>query len=134
MVTFISTPENIARLEAIRTNNLRLAGMAKDKMAPSTDLPAVVWLSYNVHGSEPASSEAALKTIYALLDPSNTRTKTWLKNTVVIIDPCINPDGRDRYVNWFTSVASVTPNPEPQATGTPGTLARWSYRITIILT
>lgn len=115
MVAYVSTPENISKLEAIRSNNLRLAGVAKDKMAPSTDMPAIVWLSYNVHGSEPSSSEAALKTIFALLDPSNTRTKNWLKNTVVIIDPCINPDGRDRYVNWFNSVSSTVPNPSPEA-------------------
>ncbi len=113
MVAYISQPENIARLDAIKANNLRLAGLAKDKMAAQTDMPAIVWLSYNVHGSEPSSSEAALKTIFALLDPANAKTKTWLTNTVVILDPCINPDGRDRYVNWFNSVASVIPNPEP---------------------
>ncbi len=115
VVAYISTPENINRLDAIKANNLRLSGLSRDKMAPSTDMPAVVWLSYNVHGSEPSSSEAAMKTLYALLDPSNTKTKAWLKNTVVILDPCINPDGRDRYVNWFNSVSSDVPNPEVQA-------------------
>jgi hypothetical protein len=113
MVAYISQPENIARLDDIKANNLRLAGLGKDKIAPQANTPAIVWLSYNVHGSEPSSSEAALKTIFALLDPANVKTKTWLKNTVVILDPCINPDGRDRYVNWFKSVASVIPNPEP---------------------
>lgn len=49
-------------------------------------------------------------TIWALVDPSNTN-KEWLKNTVVIIDPCINPDGRDRYVNWFNSVVGKNANP-----------------------
>jgi hypothetical protein len=64
-----------------------------------------------VHGNETSSSEAALMTLHALLDPSNTRTKEWLKNTVVIIDPCVNPDGRDRYVNWFNSVVGKQANP-----------------------
>jgi len=63
MVAYISTPENIARLDAVKANNLRLAGIARDKMAPSMDMPATVWLSYNVHGSEPSSSEAAMKTV-----------------------------------------------------------------------
>ena len=35
-----------------------------------------------------------------------TEKQDWLKNTVVIIDPCVNPDGRDRYVNWFNETAS----------------------------
>jgi hypothetical protein len=111
----IASPENLQKLESIRLNNLRLAGVAKDKIAPDEKGPVIVWMSYNVHGSEPASSEAAMKTIYAFADPENPKTKEWLKNTVLIIDPCINPDGRDRYVNWYNSVHATTPDPEPQA-------------------
>ncbi|HYC27355.1 MAG TPA: M14 family metallopeptidase, partial [Chitinophagaceae bacterium] len=101
--------------ESIRLNNLRLANATKDKSAPTEDGTVIVWLSYNVHGNEPSSSEAAMKTLYALVDPANTQTKEWLKNTVVIIDPCLNPDGRDRYVNWFTSVAGKNANADPQS-------------------
>lgn len=113
LVTFISSAENISNLEQIRVNNIRLANMAKDKAAPiEANAPAIVWLSYNVHGNETSSSEAALLTLYALVDPANTKTKEWLKNTVVVIDPCINPDGRDRYVNWFNSVVGKNVNPQ----------------------
>jgi hypothetical protein len=111
VLTYISTPENIRNLEHIRRNNLRVANVALDRMAPTLETPVIVWLSYNVHGNEPSSSEASMLTLYALLDPSNTKTKAWLKNTVVIIDPCMNPDGRDRYVNWFNSVSGKTFNP-----------------------
>ncbi|MEN9686771.1 MAG: hypothetical protein RLZZ28_2557 [Bacteroidota bacterium] len=115
MLAFISSPENLQKLEAIRTNNLRIAGLAKDKMMPNTDAPSIVWLSYNVHGNETSSSEAALMTLYALVDPANTGTKEWLKNTVVIMDPCINPDGRDRYVNWFNSMQGKEYNADPSS-------------------
>jgi Zinc carboxypeptidase len=115
LVSFISSAENIQQLEAIRLNNLRLANRAKDKMAVNENAPAIVWLSYNVHGNETSSSEAAMLTLYALVDPANTETKEWLKNTVVIIDPCINPDGRDRYVNWFNSIAGKIANPRLDA-------------------
>jgi hypothetical protein len=116
MLAFVSSPENMQRLEAIRLNNLRIAGTTKDRAAPIVEnAPAIVWLSYNVHGNEPSSSEAALLMIHALVDPSNSTTKEWLKNTVVVIDPCINPDGRDRYVNWFNSVVGKEMNPEPSS-------------------
>jgi hypothetical protein len=116
MLAFVSSPENMQRLEAIRLNNLRIAGTTKDRAAPIVEnAPAIVWLSYNVHGNEPSSSEAALLMIHALLDPSNSTTKEWLKNTVVVIDPCINPDGRDRYVNWFNSVVGKEMNAEPSS-------------------
>ena len=114
-LAFISSEENVRNLENIRMNNLRLANLAKDKMMPSENAPAIVWLSYNVHGNEASSSEASLLTLFALLDPKNSQTKEWLKNTVVIIDPCINPDGRDRYVNWYNSIVGADYNPRLDA-------------------
>ncbi len=115
LLTYISTPENIQQLDAIKANNLRLAGLSKDKAMPqAAGAPAIVWLSYNVHGNEPSSSEAAMLTLFALVDPSNTQTKQWLKNTVVIMDPCLNPDGRDRYVNWYNQMVGKNFNPDPQ--------------------
>ncbi|NCU04319.1 MAG: zinc carboxypeptidase, partial [Chitinophagaceae bacterium] len=111
MVAYLSSEENMNNLEAIRVNNLRLANLTKDKAAPNENAPAIVWMSYNVHGNETSSSEAAMMTVYALVDPANAKTKEWLKNTVVVLDPCINPDGRDRYVNWFNSVVGVKANP-----------------------
>jgi hypothetical protein len=138
LLAYIASPENLKRLEAIRRNNLLLAGVkggaargvkgdtavgvksgenaTGDKgEAADENAPVIVWLSYNVHGNEPASSEAAMKTLYALVDPANKKAKGWLKNTVVIIDPCINPDGRDRYVNWYKMAVGAFPNPDPNA-------------------
>ena len=116
MLAFIASPENLQKLDIIRMNNLRLAGLLNDKTIASTETaPGIVWLSYNVHGNETSSSEASLLTLYALADPNNTQTKEWLKNTVVVIDPCINPDGRDRYVNWFNGVVGKDFNADPVA-------------------
>ncbi|MBV4356875.1 M14 family metallopeptidase [Pinibacter aurantiacus] len=111
LLAFVSTKENIANLENIRQNNLKLAGFGADKSSASENAPAIIWMSYNVHGNEPSSSEASMLTIYELLNPSNTKTKTYLQNTVVVIDPCMNPDGRDRYVNWFNQVVGKKANP-----------------------
>lgn len=116
LVAFVSTSSNISNLESIRTNNLKLArSLPADNSAGTVNNPAIVWLSYNVHGNEPASSEAAMLTLYALVDPTNTKTKAWLQNTVIVIDPCLNPDGRDRYVNWYNSVVGTHFNPSPDA-------------------
>ncbi len=112
MLAFLSSAENIARLEDIRQNNLRLTGMLTDKPG-NTAAPALIWLSYNVHGNEPSSSEAAMQTAYELL--TLTRAKDWLTKTVIIIDPCLNPDGRDRYVNWFNQTVGNVPNAHPAA-------------------
>jgi hypothetical protein len=116
LITIIASPENLKRLELIRHNNLSMAGVLKEKTSEIiADAPAIVWLSYNVHGNETSSSEAAMLTLYTLVDPKNVTSKEWLKNLIVIIDPCINPDGRDRYVNWFNSVVGMHANSEPLA-------------------
>ncbi|HMI77223.1 MAG TPA: M14 family metallopeptidase [Ferruginibacter sp.] len=114
LLAFVSSPDNISRLEEIRKNNLRLTGLLKDRPG-EINAPAIIWLSYNVHGDEASSSEAAMKTLYELLNPANGQTKEWLKNTVIIIDPCINPDGRDRYVNWVNGVLGKNPNANPNS-------------------
>ena len=115
MLAFIASPENLKRLEEIRLNNLRLAGVLRDgKAAVVEHSPVIVWLSYNVHGNEPASSEAAMKTLYWLVNPRSQMLGLYL-NMVIVIDPCINPDGRDRYVSWYNDVVGSQPNPDPQA-------------------
>jgi hypothetical protein len=123
LLAIVSTPENISRIDEIRKNNLRLTGILKDKAADIT-APVIIWLSYNVHGNEASSSEVSMKTLYELLNPANAQTKNWLKNTVIIIDPCLNPDGRDRYVNWFNQVvgkdADANPNSREHSEPWPG--------------
>jgi hypothetical protein len=99
-LSYISSQENINNLENIRKTNLSQTGIINGN---SDNKTAIVWLSYNVHGNEASSTEASMLTIYELV----TAKKSWLKNTVIIMDPCINPDGRDRYVNWFNQVKST---------------------------
>ncbi|MCB0372793.1 MAG: zinc carboxypeptidase, partial [Muricauda sp.] len=99
ILVYVSSADNISNLESIRQEHL------KDTDGSGTLKKAIVWLSYNVHGNESVSTEASMKTIYELL----TKKSSYLENTVVIMDPCINPDGRDRYSNWYNQYKN-TPN------------------------
>ncbi len=99
----VTSENNIRNIETIRTNNLKQIGLAEGSANPDI---AIVWLSYNVHGNEASSSEAAMQTLYELI----TQKQAWLENTVVIIDPNLNPDGRDRYVNWYNQVKATPYN------------------------
>lgn len=93
-LVFISAPENLTNLEQIRRDNLRRAHLHEGE--PEGAKKAIVWLSYNVHGNESNSSEAAMATLHRLVDMSDEEVASWLANTVVIMDPAINPDGRDQ--------------------------------------
>ncbi len=97
IVAYISSEENLKNIESIKTNHEKLN---------ANENVAVVWLSYNVHGNESAGTEAAMLTAYELLTTKN----DLLKNVLVILDPCINPDGRDRYVNWYNTQVGSNAN------------------------
>ena len=109
-VFFISTPENLANLEQIRNNNLAAIGLSKNGNQMIGD-KLIVWLSFNVHGNEFAGTESAMTVAYELVNPKNIETKKWLENTIVILDPCINPDGYSRYGNWLREIAGKQTHP-----------------------
>ncbi len=96
----VSSAQNLANIENIRKDNLKNIGLESGSANPDI---AIVWLSYNVHGNEASSTEASMQTLYELI----TERSSWLQNTVVIIDPCVNPDGRDRYANWYNQVKAT---------------------------
>ena len=107
-IVYVSSANNIKNLESIRKQHLTNVGLEntselKDK--------SIVWLSYNVHGNEASSTEASMLTLYKLV----TENSSYLENTVVIMDPCINPDGRDRYANWYNQMVATPYNKNPDA-------------------
>ena len=98
----ISSEKNMSEIENIRLNNLS----ALDSNGEKINNKAIVWLSYSVHGNESSSTEASMQTVYELL----TERSELLENTIVIIDPCLNPDGRDRYANWYNQTTTIPYN------------------------
>ncbi len=115
LLAIISTPANLARIEQIRTDHLRSAGLLEGTATSSGEPPAIVWLSFGVHGNEAGASESSMTVLHALADPRNAETGKLLENTVVILDPCLNPDGYDRYISWYRQVAPLEPDPRPFA-------------------
>lgn len=109
LLAFVSTPENLAKLEQIRLNHLRATGLETGDVDKSLNL-AITWLSFSVHGNEAAGSESSMPVLYELVDPNNAATKAWLKNSIVILDPSINPDGYSRYTHWYRRYANTIEN------------------------
>jgi hypothetical protein len=111
----ISTPQNLARLDEIKKANLMLTDprrfRSKDEVSRIiSTLPVIVYLSYGVHGNEASSPEAALLLLYQLCAGADERTASILQNAIVIVDPNVNPDGHERYVQWVNSTLGPTPN------------------------
>lgn len=108
-VLTVTSSENHARLDDIKAANRELADpdtnadRAAELVAKN---PVVTWLSYNVHGNEPSSTESALEVLYLLAAGESSHVTDLLDQSVVLIDPVLNPDGRDRYVYWYKSMRS----------------------------
>jgi hypothetical protein len=114
LVVVISSPENIKQLEAIRLNNLKRAGLVDGSVDAALDR-AIVGLGFSVHGNEAAGIESSMNVLYTLANPENTTSGAWLKQTVVLLDPIMNPDGNARYVNWYRDISPAIPDPNPAA-------------------
>ncbi len=111
-VAIVSSPENIQNLEQIREDNLKRTGMMTGN--PSTKV-AINWMQYNVHGNEAVATEAAMMTFWEVANPANAQSKEWLANQVLIVDPCANPDGKDRYTVWYNQKVNSRLQPDPQS-------------------
>ncbi len=78
---------------------------------PERDDVLKVWQGFSIHGNEPSGANAAVLYAWYVLSTDNPTIREALNNTVVIIDPTINPDGLDRFAtfaNSFRSKATVT--------------------------
>ncbi len=104
----ITTPENLANLEQIKQQHLAFTDPLKSA-SNYNDVPILINLAYNVHGNEPSSSEAALLAAYTLVASDSPEIVGYLKNAVIMVDPTINPDGRDRHTQW-ANMYQGTPN------------------------
>jgi hypothetical protein len=112
IAAYVSSPSNIRNLETHRSRHMAMVERGESLPA---DAPSIIWLSYNVHGNESSSSEAAMETLYRLVAGVDARAQGWLEESIIILDPNLNPDGRDRYVNWFNQTVGIRAEPNPHA-------------------
>lgn len=106
----ISSENNLKSIESIRLQHL--SGIDLAEKTAITSEKAIVWLSFNVHGNEIGAIESALSVAFDLVNPENKTTKSWLENTVIILDPCLNPDGFSRYANWLRDISGTKTHSE----------------------
>ena len=109
-IVAISSPPNIARLDDIKAANARLTDPRSTNAADANLIiqnnPAIAWMAYTIHGNESASFEAMMQVIYQLSASNEPATQDILNNEVTLIITGENPDGHERFVTWYNSVAT----------------------------
>lgn len=104
----VSSPANLARLDDIKANVRRLADpraslsdAERERLIAKT--PLILWLAYSIHGDESAGFEAGMHVLYQLLASDDPALRSALDNVVVLLNPCQNPDGHERFVVWYNA-------------------------------
>ena len=113
----VTSAENQDRIDDIREANVRLSEpetlSSSERNRLLEEHPVVVSYSYNIHGNEASSTEAAMQVAYRLAAAQDDATAQLLDDSVLLIWPTINPDGRDRYVYWYKSMKRNVVATEP---------------------
>jgi hypothetical protein len=105
LALYISSPDNLARLEELRRMN---ATLSDPRGAPEAEIQraidqgkAVVVQSMGLHSSEVAASQMAAELTYDMVTRNDEEMMRILDNTVAIMIPCFNPDGEIMITDWY---------------------------------
>ena len=103
VVLVIGSAERMARLDEVKADIARLADPRRlsddEAEALLAELPVVTALMHGIHGNEISSSGAAMAEAYHLLAANgDADVDLILSESLVLIDPMENPDGRNRFV------------------------------------
>lgn len=105
LVVTISSEANMARLDEIRRDNLRLADPRGLSDAEGEALVArgktIVALNHGIHSTEVAGTYTSIETAQWLASADDPETRAILENTVVLMLPSHNPDGAQKVADWY---------------------------------
>ncbi len=109
----VSSPANLARLDAIKATQRSLLG--PDAPQPPADHPAIIQFTHGVHGSEPSSYDAAPALLYHLAAAQGGEIEQLLDEVVIHIVVPVNPDGTNRFAQWTNMHHAAVPVADPQS-------------------
>ncbi|MEE8169285.1 MAG: M14 family metallopeptidase [Phycisphaerae bacterium] len=110
----ITDPRNHARLDDIRAGAAMLAdprGVDPAELDRLTkELPGIIWLGFGIHGDEISSTDAAVALAFHLIAARDDDVGRLLDELVILIDPNMNPDGRERFLKQIEQSAGRVAN------------------------
>ena len=106
----ITAVENHENLDAIQSAHIEAT---ESNSANTKNRPIVVYQGFSIHGNEPSGSNAALLVAYYLAAAEGAEIEDLLKNTVILLDPSLNPDGLQRFAYWANTNKNINLNPDP---------------------
>ncbi len=99
----ISSSSNLQNLEFIKDSHYDLSIAHRSSQVLLDSLPAIIYQGYSIHGNESSGANAAALVAYWLAAGQSELVQKTLKELVIMIDPCLNPDGLNRFASWVNS-------------------------------
>jgi hypothetical protein len=109
----ISSPENLSHIEEIKSQHKKIINPEESGKLPLEQMPVIVWMGYSVHGNEASGSNAVPLVTYYLAALQGNDIETLIRDMIILIDPCINPDGFSRFAAWANMHRAKNPIADP---------------------
>jgi len=101
-----TTADRHENLDELKSLHLRYSDPEFD--IPVDGVPLVVSLTYGVHGNEASATNSSVLMAYYLAAAEGEKIDSLLGNTIILLDPCLNPDGFTRHSTWANMHQSYT--------------------------
>lgn len=108
----ITSQKNHRNLQSIQAEHVKLCDPAHSGKLNIGKMPVVIYQGFSIHGNEPSGGNAAPLVAYYLAAGQSDEVKKILDESVIIFDPCYNPDGFHRFSTWANmhKNQNMTPN------------------------
>ena len=105
IMAIITSPKNMERLEEYREISRRLAYPYDLDEEEARELArrgkAVVAISGSIHATEVSGTQTLTLLAYELATRNDESVKLILDNVIILLFPCLNPDGQIMVVDWY---------------------------------
>ncbi len=115
IIGIFSSEDNLNNIDKIKEEHNKLADPKASKNVDIRNLPAILYQGYSIHGNEQSAMHAAILVAYYLAAGQSDEVRKLLEKTVILIDPCLNPDGAQRFTTWVNSHKSKTLVSDPSS-------------------
>jgi hypothetical protein len=113
MLLTITSSDNHQNLEKLRSEHNLLTDPTKSASLNVAGMPSVFYIGFSIHGNEASGVNAGMLVAYHLAAAQGPEIEAQLKNTIILFDPCYNPDGMQRFSSWVNSRKSKVTSADP---------------------
>lgn len=125
----ITSPKNHRNIDELKARHKQLTDPNSAAKVDLANTPLVLYQGFSIHGNEPSGGNAALLVAYYLAAGQGPEIEQLLDQTVILLDPCFNPDGFQRFSTWanMNRNKNITADPQHREYREPWPMGRTNH-------